>query len=216
MNCGDTILKPFNPTQHGMETPVPINAHAILDQAAIAYRQQRGDRPSAATVVDALLHSEKQAKQHRTRIPLDSLLGRWQLCCATGVRKRPQGGIALKKGFYLPTFVPAYIQFQTDAEGGHISNQVTVAGFTLRFTGPLKYIETKNLLAFDFTQMQVSIGALSLYRGTIPGGRSRGDTFANLSVAQLPFFSFFWTSDNGIAARGRGGGVALWVRAKES
>jgi hypothetical protein len=206
----------------------------ILDQAA-----QSSSRPTTGEMVTALQEAEITARRDKLAIPFESLLGEWRLCFATGASKDKQrGGIKLGRGYYLPKFAPASITFtRTDilelsraevaslvdnqessissqAEGctGTISNKLLVGTVRFQFTGPCRYLGKKNLLAFDFTQIQFKILGLTVYQGKIRSGKRAGQNFEQLPIAQLPFFAFFWAGKNGIAARGRGGGLALWVR----
>ncbi len=173
------------------------------------------ERPVAQTVVDALLQAEKAAKQQRVVYPPEALIGQWQLRFATGVRKVKQGGIAVGKGFYLPPFVQAKIGFEQVAVDPNyltISNQLQLGGLRFQIFGPAKYLNKKNLLAFDFTQMDLSVFGRSLYRGNFRGGQTEVTTFEQKPIAKLPFFSFFLITEELIAARGRGGGLAIWSR----
>ncbi|KAM3095258.1 hypothetical protein ACKFKF_25400 [Phormidesmis sp. 146-12] len=182
-------------------------------QNVLANAASRTGRPNPDRVVEALLEAEKAAKKQRLTYPLTSLLGQWRLCFTTGTRKlRKRGGIALGKGFYLPQFVPAGIGFSPVAERDDyatINNQIQVGGLQLKFTGLAKYLGKKNLLAFDFSQIQISVGKYAIYAGQLRGGKT---DFEERSVAQLPFFAFFLVTETFIAARGRGGGLALWTR----
>jgi hypothetical protein len=194
----------------------------ILEQAA-----QSSDRPTKDALITALQAAETTAKRERLSIPFESLLGEWRLCFATGVIKDKRGGIRLGRGYYLPKFAPASITFNqvgtTLADGdsssihpegctGTITNKLLVGTVRFQFTGPCRYPGKKNLLAFDFTQLQFKLLGLTVYEGKLPNNKRAGKDFDRLSIAQLPFFTFFWASPNGIAARGRGGGLALWVR----
>ncbi|KAM3092100.1 hypothetical protein ACKFKG_23425 [Phormidesmis sp. 146-35] len=182
-------------------------------QNVLANAASRTGRPNPDRVVEALLEAEKAAKKQRLTYPLTPLLGQWRLCFTTGTRKlRKRGGIALGKGFYLPQFVPAGIGFSPVAERDDyatINNQIQVGGLQLKFTGLAKYLGKKNLLAFDFSQIQISVGKYAIYTGQLRGGKT---DFEERSVAQLPFFAFFLVTETFIAARGRGGGLALWTR----
>ena len=181
----------------------------ILTQAADTFRGA-GTSPAAKEVVNALLQAEKAAKQQRLTYPFESLFGDWGLCFATGTRKVRRGGIVLGRGFYLPKFVPASISFTNQ---GEISNQVQLGALLLKLTGPCQYLDKKNLLAFDFTEMQLSLFGRVVYSGNIRGGKVQAEDFSNKAIAKLPFFAFFWVTEDLIAARGRGGGLALWIRA---
>lgn len=192
----------------------------ILARAAVAYREPRQERPSADMLVDALLSAEKASKQQRLEYPFQSLLGKWRLCFATGTRKvKKRGGILLGKGFYLPKFAKAHISFNTLTQAldptptqGEIGNQVQLGSVSLKLVGSAKYLGKKNLLAFDFTNMQISLFNHVIYSGQIRGGKVRELDFDNQPIAKLPFFTFFLVTEDFIAARGRGGGLALWIR----
>jgi hypothetical protein len=198
----------------------------ILTNAVTAYRTKNSHRPSAADVVEALLQAEKAAKQQKLTYPLTPLLGKWRLCFATGTRKvRQRGGIILGKGLYLPQFFAAHISFNTvssqleqteQAEQTEnrieIGNQVQFGVTSFKLTGPAQYLGKKNLLAFDFDKMQFSLLERTLYKGKLPGSKAETEDFYNKPIAKLPFFAFFLITEDFIAARGRGGGLALWIK----
>ncbi len=188
----------------------------VLEQVVSAYRKESGDRPSATAVVNALLQAEKAAKQQKIQYSFASLLGQWRLYFTTGTRKlKKRGGIELGRGFYLPKLASAHICFAaTDiADGkGEIGNQVQLGPLLLKLTGPAKYLGKKNLLTFDFTQMQISLFDRVVYKQQIRGGKSQTEDFYNQTIAKLAFFSFSLITEDLIAARGRGGGLAIWIR----
>lgn len=187
-------------------------------QTLIAAAQSgKGDRPTPTAVIDALLAAEKAAKHDHSSYLVEPLLGQWQLCFATGTRKRKQGGITLGKGFYMPSFVQAQIGFDrpnpnSDDELLQISNQVQVGLMALQILGPARYLNRKNLLAFDFTQMQLKLLGKAIYQGSFRGGLAKTVAFAKQPIARLPFFRFFLVTETFIAARGRGGGLAMWTK----
>jgi hypothetical protein len=171
----------------------------------------------AKSMVTALQQAETSARQQKLAIPFLELAGEWRLCFATGASKSPQKlGIKLGKGYYLPKFVCASIAFTPDLESttaGTVTNQLKVGGFELKFTGPCSYPGKKNLLVFDFTQIQISVLGRTVYQGKIRIGKTDAiEGTVPTSGAKMPFFAFFWASPTGIAARGRGGGLALWVK----
>ncbi|MEH2423505.1 MAG: hypothetical protein V7K48_22105 [Nostoc sp.] len=189
----------------------------VLSHAAGTYRGQRGTRPSAEILVNALLQAEKSAKQQRLTYPFESLLGKWQLCFVTGTNKvRERGGIVLGKGFYVPKFITIHASFNTileqDSGRGEIINQVEYGPLLLKLTGPVQYLSKKNLLAFDFNHMLISLFGRVVYNRPIRFGKVKTEDFYNQPIAKLPFFGFFLVTEDIIAARGRGGGLALWIR----
>jgi hypothetical protein len=191
---------------------------SVLAYTAAAYRA-RSELPAAEVVVNALLQAEKSSKQQRLTYPFESLIGQWRLCFITGTKKvRKSGGIILGKGFYVPKFTPIYISFNTKqaleqtCSRAEISNQVQLGSILLKLEGPAQYLGKKNLLAFDFTRLQLCLFGRVMYNGQIRGGQAQVENFYNQPIAKLPFFAFFLVTEDFIAARGRGGGLALWIR----
>lgn len=200
---------------------VPTDTPAYLKtlEQAIAALHGRGDRPPAAMVVDALLQAEKAAKKHHTLYSLNQLAGRWQLYFTAPRNARQTNGVSQGRGFYVPQFAPAQISFTPDAaiaNTGTIGNQIRLGAICFKLSGPFNYPGKKNLLGFDFTRATFSVFGKTWYNGTFASGKTKRESFEQLTVAQLPFFAFFLVTDDLIAARGRGGGLAIWVRQPDS
>jgi hypothetical protein len=190
---------------------------SILTQAAAAYRGKNHQLPTKEEIVNALLAAETVAKQQRLNYNFESLVGKWRLCFATGTKKaRERGGIILGKGWYVPKLVTIHISFsatlESDVNRGEIANQVQLGQILLQLTGPAKYLGKKNILAFDFTKMFLCLFGRTVYQQQIRSGKSQSENFDNQPIAKLPFFAFFLVNTDLIAARGRGGGLALWIR----
>lgn len=212
------------------------NHSEIIETAALFLRDQKGDRPPSDVLRDALLTAEKQtkkqAKTQATAPEFAALIGEWQLGWITGTqRSRQQAGGLLGAGRYLPRFLGIRIRYQPRDEesstppnsgtGGRVENQVKVLGLTLTVTGPVGWqkggstAEAKRanrLLAFDFTRLHAQIYGISLFDGFVRGGAQREALFDETAIARQAFFNYFYISPTAIAARGRGGGLALWYR----
>jgi hypothetical protein len=193
----------------------PSNFTKTLTQAAIA-DLDKNRRPDSASMVAALLTAEKTAKQERLDLSFESLLGEWRLCFATsGKPAKTSSGIVLGKGYYFPQFTPASITFAQNANElttGTVTNQLQLGGLQLKFIGPCRYPGKKNLLVFDFTELHIYLWGRKLYQTKIRSGKKNGGDFATTPIGKLPFFAFFWATPDGIAARGKGGGLALWIK----
>jgi hypothetical protein len=184
-----------------------MNFISSADSAAIFARVATSDRPSTSEVIKALLSTEKALKKTSVQIPLAALVGTWQLRFTSGAKKTKRG-LKLGKGYYLPTWIYAAISFEAI---GKVQNQLRLGGLEIRFTGPCRAHEKQNILVFDFTQLQVLLGEKVLYSRSI--NKYPVEEFGTRSIAKLPFFVFLWASSESIAARGRGGGLAVWVKA---
>ncbi len=182
----------------------------ILHQGA-----QSSNRPAIAELKTALQSAEINTRQEKIAIPFDSLLGEWRLCFATGASKDKSKGVKIGRGYYVPKFIAASIAFTKDltsAMTGTATNKLSIGNIQILFTGPCRYPGKKNLLVFDFTQIQFKVFGKVVYQGKIRSGKNGEPNLETISIAKLPFFAFFWAGTNEIAARGRSGGMALWVR----
>ena len=60
--------------------------------------------------------------------------------------------------------------------------------------------------------MQVTLFHRFIHNSDIRGGKVKAENFYNQPIAKRPFFTFFLVTQDFIAARGRGGGLAVWIR----
>lgn len=179
-----------------------------------------GQRPAPAAVVEALLQAEKASRRTRQHpeCPADDysqLLGTWQLRFITGTKRAKQrAGIVLGAGRWLPSWVQIQITYcSTDiANQGWIENAVKVGALQLTVAGPTRFWAPQTILSFDFPQLDLRCAGLTLYSGYVGQGAAKAARFYDQPLKQQAFFHYFLIQDNLIAARGRGGGLAIWVR----
>jgi hypothetical protein len=190
---------------------------SIVEQAAID-KNSKTKLPSSSQVVNALLKLEKTPKNEQDSYSLSNLAGSWNLRFITGTKKtRKKAGIILGTGKYIPKLIKIQITYKTEsstANIGQVINCVKLAFCELSLTGPIRFLPQKRILAFDFTYLKISVGGLTLYQGYIQNGVGREKLFAEKKLKDQAFFKYFLIKDNFIAARGKGGGLALWIREK--
>ena len=88
-----------------------------------------------------------------------------------------------------------------DAGALMLSNAVRLGALELRFHGPGRLVGSRPLLEFRFESLVLSLADRPLLRRSLPPPQPR----------RLPFFALIARSPEGwLAARGRGGGLALW------
>ncbi|MEP0871354.1 hypothetical protein NDA01_16220 [Trichocoleus desertorum AS-A10] len=202
----------------------------ILQQAALAVLERSRQRPTPEQVVQALLAVEKANKQQKIRYSLNDITGDWRLCFITGTRKtRQRAGVVLGAGRYVPSLITislAYAtsplaatatdnaSYSTSFETGNVTNRVQLGQLQMALSGPTKLLSKNNILAFDFTRITLQLSKFSLYQGTVRGGETSETKFYSASVGmeKQAFFNYFLVQEDIIAARGRGGGLALWGR----
>lgn len=189
------------------DSAIALPTSQILDAAA------SGAKPSAQQVTAALLEAERQTKAERRQLAPEALLGTWRLRFTAPKKPAYKAGKPEGSGFYMPGVAIASLCFSHDDDGQlTVQNQLQVGPAKLRFTGPAKFLSKKNLLAFDFVRLQVLVGGLTLINFPLRSKAAKAGDFAATSVAKLPFFSFFAAEAGYVAARGRSGGLALWVK----
>lgn len=185
---------------------------SILEQVANSFLTN-SDLPDSAAVVEALLQAEKEVRHRKNSASFAQLIGTWQLCFITGTKKtRQKAGIVLGAGKYIPKFIKITLTYFLSQEQGRVNNCVEVGGLTFSLTGPTKFLAKKNLLVFDFTQMIVKLFNFKIYQGYIRSGKLKEEKFEQEKISRQAFFAYFLIQDRLIAARGRGGGLALWTR----
>jgi hypothetical protein len=82
-----------------------------------------------------------------------------------------------------------------------LCNAVSLGPLELRFRGVGHLQGSRPLLQFSFQQLQISLGGRVLFQKAIPSPAPQ----------RLPFFALIARDPSGwLAARGRGGGLALW------
>jgi len=191
-------------------------------QSAIAHNrftkknnQSQDKKPNSELVYQALLNAEKNNHQQKNKYEFNQLIGDWRLIFITGTKdsQKKLGGL-LGNGFYLPPFIKIIISYSQENNDnnnqGKVDNKVEVGLVKFNITGPVKYIAKKNILAFDFNHLIMSILGVKTFQTDIRGGKKDESKFYEQSINSQAFFSYFLVTENFIAARGRGGGLALW------
>lgn len=160
---------------------------------------------SADDLKTQLLQEERQARSQRPKMVADSLQGVWQLQAVLNKAGR------LRR---WPRALPASIQYDFSTASGQITNQVCLGGLRLRFQGPCQFEADRNLLWFDFERWQVAWGDRILLQGQLERADKAplSDRLQQRPRPKLPFFHYFSVTPTAIAARGRGGGVAVWFK----
>jgi len=199
------------------------NSDISSDQSIIeaAIQETKSARPKPETVVSTLVNLERVGKKATSVASYKQLMGKWRLCFITGTKKtRQRTGVILGAGRYLPSWLKIHLSYAdnsddlnlTEAEPGRVENSVSVAGLTLTLSGPTKFLPKQKILAFDFTHLTLQVLGKAIYSGNIRGGQNSQDKFDQEPLKKQAFFRYFLLEENYIAARGRGGGLAVWRR----
>ncbi len=179
-----------------------------------------------SAIAEALQHMERMAKR-KVSIEYSALLGTWRLVLITrpnrsksSAKQRKVNGrripswIEIEITYESGSFSPSNVLPPADALGaGIVRNCVKLGALKLTLSGPT-LLRSNNILAFDFTHLTLQVGKLTIYSGAVRGGAAQDTRFYQQSLKTQAFFKFFWLTPIGLAARGRGGGLAMWSKAE--
>ena len=153
----------------------------------------------------------------------EDLTGKWRLIYTTGTKKVAANVNKTGGGSYFP--IPAVQSF--DLNSGRIRNGIYLGPIKFFFDGPFIWREKLNMLEFTFTRVSLALGSAGPWSKDIDDGKWDAVKMAEQSASSgqgnvekgkaskpgaNPFFKFVYADDKCIAARGRGGGLALWAR----
>jgi hypothetical protein len=192
----------------------------ILEKAA---QNSPAERPDPSQVRAACLAMEKTSKKAKTAHRFEQLIGHWRLCFITGTKKtQKQAGPVIGGGRYLPSLVNISLFYEPAEQpkesmgetftAGTIGNEIKFIGLHLTVSGPAKFLTPQNILAFDFTRMAIQVYGIKVFDGFIRNGEASEAQFYQRPVGQQAFFAYFLIHESVLAARGRGGGLAVWGR----
>ena len=146
-----------------------------------------------------LLELERQARRAGSGLTAGELKGCWQL---NTIWPKGQTEASALNGWLLRSLGACLEISGGSGDELQLRNAVTVAGLTLQFTGPGALSGRQPLLKFRFEQVELLLGRFRLLTRGLP----------TPDDGKEPFFALVSRSTEGwLAARGRGGGLALWT-----
>ena len=152
-----------------------------------------------------LITLEKNAKNNGSGIELESLSGVWKF---TAVWKKNQTSVDSFSSNLL-RILSACLELKKsskaiDDKNFSITNSISFASILIEFKGQAELEGTQPLLIFFFDQLTIKLARTTLWKSKIdiPLKKDR------------PFFSLISIDykQNQLIARGRGGGIAIWIK----
>jgi len=146
-----------------------------------------------------LLTRERQVRQEGSGINADDVIGCWQL---QTIWPKGRSEANAFNGWLLRSLGAC---LEISAAGDHhvrLRNAVNLGPVTLQFSGPGELGGGRPLLSFHFEHVRLTLGAITLLQRSLPAPPAK----------RKPFFALIHRDSTGwLAARGRGGGLALWT-----
>ena len=168
----------------------------------LSHNPRMGTTARPASVMPSgsqLLSLESLARQQGTGLDATDLVGCWMLHQVWSKGNAAANGLSSA----LLRSLGARLVLAPSEVDGHllIGNAINLGALQLRFSGQGRLIGKRPLLQFSFDSLMLSIGGQTLLQQSLPP----------VSARRLPFFALICRDDAGwLAARGRGGGLALW------
>ena len=165
-------------------------------------------QPSLLPDAEALLELERRCRYLGTALDAERLLGHWQL---VQTWSKGQNQPAAASSWLLRTLA-AQLRIDAGPSPGELRlvNRVSLGALSLQFSGQGQLKGRRPLLVFWFDRVQLQLGSIKLLDRAI----------AKPETAKLPFFALIargqaadgegLAARQWLAARGRGGGLALW------
>ncbi len=148
-----------------------------------------------------LAQFEKVARSDGSGIEYDSLVGCWKFF---SVWKQKNDNEDLIASSLLRLFVARLEITKDQSNKFFISNSIQLGSLLIRFSGYGKLKGKQPLLPFYFDCIEFHAGSRALFRRHLEKPEEQN----------MPFFALISMEEHGkwLSARGRGGGLALWVK----
>ena len=172
-----------------------LRHHAeTVDSTSVALSTPlRSELPTGAT----LLALEQQVRHGGTGLGPAELAGCWQL---DQVWPKGSSRASSFSGLLLRG-LGARLEIEAAGDALHLSNAVKLGAVELRFRGPGRLLGSRPLLEFWFERLELRLAGRLVLQRSLPAPAPR----------RMPFFALIARDPAGwLAARGRGGGLALW------
>ena len=219
----DAGILGFCPAARVVEKALSADPSAKPDPVKTLHLAAESRRAYVDDIFTSITALEKS--KDKANVQGEKLTGKWRLIYTTGTKKVAANINKTGGGSYFP--VPAVQSF--DLNSGRIRNGIYLGPLKFFFDGPFIWREKLNMLEFTFTRVSLALGPLGPWSKDIDDGKwesvkaaeqnaSSGQGMIEKSDVKSskpganPFFKFVYTDDKCIAARGRGGGLALWAR----
>lgn len=144
-----------------------------------------------------LLALERRVRRGGTELVASDLQGLWLLeqVWPKGGERPASFSAALLRG------LRARLEIRQEQSDLALCNAVGLGALELRFRGPGRLVGSRPLLEFHFETVELNLAGRSLFRRSLPVP----------APGRMPFFALIARAPGGwLAARGRGGGLALW------
>ena len=147
---------------------------------------------------------EKKSQKNGSGIVHEDLLGIWKFKYVWGKESDEIKNIPSSILQVLSARLELKIKNKEDQLNFEIKNSIQFGLLNIIFTGSAELKGLRPLLTFYFEELKISISSFPIFYKELKKPENK----------KIPFFSLVGisTKDNWLCARGRGGGLAIWVK----
>jgi hypothetical protein len=147
---------------------------------------------------------EKNSQKNGSGVVYEELLGVWKFKYVWGKESDEIKNISSSILQVLSARLELKSKNKEDQINYEIKNSINFGLFNITFMGSAELKGLRPLLAFHFEELKISISNFQIFN----------KEFKKPEDKKIPFFSLVGisTKDNWLCARGRGGGLAIWVK----
>ena len=147
---------------------------------------------------------EKNSQKNGSGIEYDQLLGIWKLKYVWGKESNEIKNIPSSILQVLSARLELTSKNKEDQKNYEIKNSINFGLLNIFFIGSAELKGLRPLLTFYFEELKISINRFPIFKKELKKPEDK----------KMPFFSLVGlsTKDNWLCARGRGGGLAIWVK----
>ncbi|MFM9047851.1 MAG: hypothetical protein ACKOOH_09410, partial [Cyanobium sp.] len=192
-----------HPNHYGFNQLSRVSCWRAVPPALASQPASTGHDEASLPDGPALLEMERHSRSEGSGLRVGDLIGRWRLDQLWGKgRSRPSSFSAA-----LLRSLAARLEIApgAPAENLRLGNAVNLGALELRCEGDGQLQGRRPLLVFWFERLQLRLGGMVLLERPLPRPQEKRLPFFELIAAER-------TGEGWLAARGRGGGLALWRR----
>ena len=147
---------------------------------------------------------EKNSQKNGSGIVYEELLGIWKLKCVWGKESDEIKNISSSILQVLSARLELKSKNKVDQINFEIKNSINFGLLNITFLGTAELNGLRPLLAFYFKELKISINNFPIFNKELKKPEDK----------KMPFFLLVGisTKDKWFCARGRGGGLAIWIK----
>jgi len=154
---------------------------------------------------EEILSLEKKSFKEGSGISYESLIGKWKFCNVWKKGERKVDNISSSLLQVLSANLElSKKEFEGEFPSFEIRNSISFGLISINFSGKAFLKGSRPLLTFNFEKLLLKLASMKIFETPLK----------EQEIKKMPFFSLIAMDQNThwMCARGKGGGIAIWVK----